>query len=418
MQEILQMSKNELNKYHILEQVLQKNIRQNKAAKLLNISDRQIRNLLSVYKKEGPKGLISKKRGKSSNRAFNQNFKQQVISIIRERYPDFGPTFAREKLLEVHNIKVSTETLRAWMIEERLWISRKSKPKIHPLRPRREYFGELIQIDGSHHHWFEDRADKCVLIVFIDDATSRLTSLFFCPTECLNGYFAALESHIREYGFPRALYSDRHAIFGGAENIHQAQLQRALKELNIESVLAMSPQAKGRVERVNQTLQDRLVKEMRLRNISSIKEGNAYLSEFMEEFNKKFSKEPRGQFDAHRPLDSGCDLERILARCEERTISNDLCISFHSKFYKIMEPQMINRLKNKRVEIRQRNDGRIRIFYGQQELKYMIAEEYEEHKILDYKDKSVWKPKKEWHPGRDHPWKNLDERAKLLNRVV
>ena len=217
--------------------------------------------------------------------------------------------------------------------------SSKKHQHIYPLRPRREFFGELIQIDASHHHWFENRADKCALIVFIDDATSKITSMFFCEIECLEGYFIAFKNHITKYGRPLGLYSDRHAIFGGSEKIHHAQFIRAIKELDIESILASSPQAKGRVERVNKTLQDRLIKEMRLRNICSIDDANRYLPEFIEEFNKKFSKEPRGQYDAHRPLDSGYDLERTLTRCETRTLSKDLSFSFNSKSIKLWKHQ-------------------------------------------------------------------------------
>ncbi|MBA3237517.1 MAG: transposase family protein [Parachlamydiaceae bacterium] len=160
------------------------------------------------------------------------------------------------------------------MIEGNLWVSKKFKKEMHPIRPRRELFGEIVQIDASIHLWFEDRGDKCALIVFIDDATSKLTSLKFCKSECLEGYFNALEDHLLRYGRPRALYSDRHAIFGGSDKIHNAQFIRALKELGIDSILAGSPQAKGRVERANQTLQDRLVKEMRLRNICNIEDAN------------------------------------------------------------------------------------------------------------------------------------------------
>jgi hypothetical protein len=295
----------------------------------------------------------------------------------------------------------------------------KKRQNLHPIRPRRDYFGELIQIDGSHHHWFEDRAEKCVLIVFIDDATSKITSLFFCAKECLQGYFIALREHILKYGRPLSLYSDRHAIFGGSDRIHHAQFIRATKELGIGSILASSPQAKGRVERVNQTLQDRLIKEMRLRNICTIEDANSYLPEFIEEFNRKFSKKPRGQFDAHRPLDSGYDLERILARHEVRTLSKDLCISFHSKFYKIMEPQMINRLRNQKIEIREGVDDRIRIFYRDKELKYVLLENYkDEHKVIDSKEKMVWGIGRggNSHPGVDHPWKKYAYPISLGNQ--
>jgi hypothetical protein len=418
MQETVEMSKKELDKYSILEQLLQKQLKQKKAAELLKLSDRQVRNLLCVYKKYGPKGLVSKQRGKKSNRSYSEKYKARILAIIAEKYPDFGPSFAREKLMQYHNITISIETLRKWMIEKHLWIPRKSKPRLHPMRPRREYFGELIQADASHHLWFEDRAEKCALIVFIDDATSRLTSLHFCPVECLQGYFTALNNHLIKYGKPRGLYTDRHAIFGGAECIQNAQFVRALKELDIQSVLARSPQAKGRVERVNQTLQDRLVKEMRLRNISSIEDANKYIEEFIEEFNKKFSKEPRGHFDAHRPLDSGIDLERILARCEVRTLSKDLSFSYHNKYYRILEPQMINRLRRKKVEVREKQDRTMVVLYEGKELRFIPAEEdVSDHQIIDHKDKLVWEPGRGGHPKKNHPWKKYSYQIALENKI-
>lgn len=418
MQETLEMSNQELDRFHIINRVLENQITQKKAAELLNLTDRQVRNLLMRYELEGARGLISQKRGKTSNRAFDLKFKNQIMALVREKYPDFGPTFAKEKLLEYHNLNLSVETLRKWMIQENLWIHRKSKHKVHPLRPRRDYFGELIQIDASHHHWFEDRGDKCALIVFIDDATSTITSLFFCAVECLEGYFQALKKHLLKYGKPRGLYSDRHVIFAGWDKIQHAQFIRALKELDIESVLASSPQAKGRVERVNQTLQDRLVKEMRLRNISNIDDANRYLPEFLEKFNKKFSKEPRGQFDAHRPLESGSDLERILTRCEVRTVTKDLSISYNNKFLKIVETSKAKNLRRRKVEVRQKTDGTIKIYFEGKELSYVPIEVYQdEHKVLNCKEKLLWKPGRGGHPGTQHPWKRYAYQLPLGNRL-
>lgn len=423
MKETLGMSNQELHRHHIINQVLENQITQKKAADLLNITDRQVRNLLMKYELQGARGLISQKRGKPSNRTFDPKFKNQIMTLVREKYPDFGPTFAKEKLLEYHNLNLSVETLRKWMIQEKLWIHRKSKHRVHPLRPRRDYFGELIQIDASHHHWFEDRGDKCALIVFIDDATSTLTSMFFCAVECLEGYFQALKKHVLKYGRPGGLYSDRHVIFAGWDKIQHAQFIRALKELDIESVLASSPQAKGRVERVNQTLQDRLVKEMRLRNISNIDDANRYLPEFIEKFNKKFSKEPRGQFDAHRPLESDSDLERTLTRCEVRTVTKDLSISYHNKFYKILESGKSRNLSRRKVEVRQKTDGTIKIYHENEELRYVPIEIYaDEHKVLNGKEKLVWMPGRGNHPQTmNHPWKKYGHQLcssckKLSNR--
>lgn len=416
MEEILNMSDKEIDRYHIIKQCLAKQVTQTKAAELIGIKERQFRNLIFSYKKHGKKGLISKKRGKPSNRKYTKKFKSQIMAIVRERYPDFGPTFATEKLAEYHSIKISDETLRLWMIEERLWIPKERKAFCHPLRLRREHFGELIQIDASFHFWFEDRGQKCALIVFIDDATSKITSLHFSPSESLNAYFNALEKHLVKYGKPRALYSDRHSIFAGSDKHHNSHFIRALKELNIESLLASSPQAKGRVERANRTLQDRLIKEMRLRNISNIEDANKYLDEFLKDFNRKFSKEPRGQFDAHRPLEVGIDLERVLTRLEIRTVSNDLRISINNKYYKILEPSIEHKLKKQKVEVRYNRDDGFRLFYKDKELKYILSEEYMEKKVLDCKDKLIWNPRG-GHPPKNHPWKQYGYQVGLSNRL-
>lgn len=417
MKEFLEMSKKEQDRLYIMQQLRDKKIKQKDAAKFLNISERQVRNLLVAFIQSGAKALVSKKRGQVSNRTCKTSLKKQVLALVSERYPDFGPTFTREKLIEYHNIEISEETVRKWMMEKHLWIPRQRKLSIHPSRPRRNYFGEMIQIDASHHRWFEDRAEKCALIVFIDDSTSKLTSLFFCPVECLEGYFVALRNHILKYGRPISLYSDRHAIFGGSSRIHHAQFIRALKELNIESILAGSPQAKGRVERVNRTLQDRLVKELRLRNISSIEEANHYLPEFIESHNKIFSKEPRGQFDTHRPLAPGYDLERALTRCETRTLSKDLSFSFNNTVYQILEISMINRLRNKKIEIRQKSDGTFRVFYNERELKYKPLKKCIDDRVMDCKDLLVWNEGRGGKPKPDHPWKKYAYRWELEKQL-
>jgi len=422
--EVLEMSQKEAYRHLIIHKTLEKEITQNKAAELLNLkSSRQVRNLISSYKQHGINGLISKHRGKQSNRAIDVKSKNRIMALTKEKYPDFGPTFAAEKLLEYHNITISHETLRIWMIKEKLWFPRKKHKKVYHLRPRRDYFGEMAQADASTHSWFEERGDKCALIVFIDDATSIITSAHFCESECLAGYFVGLEGYIKKFGRPKSIYTDRHAIFGGADCIHHAQFIRALKELDIESILAKSPQAKGRVERANGTLQDRLIKEMRLRNISNIEDANKYLPEFIDCYNKKFSKEPRGHFDAHRPLDSGYNLARILARREERTVFNDLSISYHSRYYQILEYEMSNRLKGKKVEVRQHCDGTIKIYFENKELKFIPMDEYiEEKRVLGTKEKIVWGPGKGNYPHkRNHPWRHdiiLQTKLKDLRGVV
>jgi hypothetical protein len=410
------MTQKEIYRINIIQQVNDRLITQVKASEILKVTDRQIRNLLKIYQNEGIKGFVSKKRGRKSNRAFSCKFEARIISIISEKYDDFGPTFAKEKLLENHNIKISIETLRKLLIKHHLHVPREKNSKVHKSRPRRENFGELIQIDASIHDWLEGRGEKCALIVFIDDATSLVTSMRFHQSECLEAYFKALHQHLVKYGIPLGIYSDRHAIFGGSDRIHKAQLVRAFKELGIESILARSAQAKGRVERVNRTLQDRLIKEMRLCGISSIEEANAFLKEYLEVHNLKFSKEPRGEIDTHRPL-ADHDLNYILARREERTVSNSLSISFHNKKIQILEQNMTNRLKKKKVSVIERLDGSIEVYYQNRLLKSGLAEQIiNERKSLDYKEKILWRPS-QLKSRNDHPWKKFGYQIALSNQI-
>lgn len=403
MEELVEMSNQELERYRILSEIKNKRLSQKKGAELLGLSTRQIRNLLCEIKKKGAKGLVSKKRGKPSNRRYCSTFKDRVLSLIQHYYEDFGPTFISEKLEEKHHIGVADETLRNWMSEAHLWIPKQRRANRHPLRKRRECFGELIQVDGSHHDWFEGRGSCCVLIVFIDDATSRITSLYFAESESLDAYFNALEMHLNTYGRPREIYSDRLAVFQTQKDKeHLTQFKYALKLLGISHTTAKSPQAKGRVERANQTLQDRLIKEMRLKNISTIEGANQFGKEYMQKHNNKFSKEPASTFDAHRPLET--DLSRILCRYEERTLTNDLSISFHNKIYQIYEEKGNRLPKKAKIEVRKQRDGKLRFFFQDQELRFSCYDEipYEMNvKMQEWKAQRIWQSCKP-----SHPWKN------------
>jgi hypothetical protein len=407
MEEVLAMSNKELERYRILNAVMDKQIKQKKGAELLKLSTRQVRNLIKGLKVHGPKALISKKRGKQSNRAYQSNFKQKILHIISHNYEDYGPTLAGEKLLEKHQIRISIETLRNWMTEVNIWIPKQRKRSKHRLRSRRECFGELIQIDGSHHDWFEGRRSKCVLIVFIDDATSKLTSLYFAEGESLDAYYNALEQHILKYGKPRGFYSDRLSVFQYREET-VTQFKYALKLLNISLITATTPQAKGRVERANQTLQDRLIKEMRERNISTIEEANEYAKEYVEIHNKKFSKEPASTFDAHRPLET--DLSRILSRYEERTLTNNSSIHFHNKTYQICE-ELPNKAK---IEVREQRDGKIRLFFNNQELTYEL---YEEQCTIE-KNVLKWVDSNKKAKKSSHPWKDGSHKRRMKEKEI
>ena len=290
----------------VIGQVAEKRLRQSEAAERLGLSVRQVKRLLARYRERGPSGLVSGRRGKPSNNAMAEAARREAMELVRERYRDFGPTFAREKLVEEHGHRLSVETLRQWMIADGLWRA-KARPamRVHQSRPRRECVGDLVQIDGSPHAWFEDRGPECVMIVYVDDATTRLLTTGFFAEETTEAYMKTTRAHLAAHGRPVAYYSDRHSVFRVNKKDREdelTQFSRALRTLDIAAIHARSPQAKGRVDRANQTLQDRLVKEMRLRGTSGMAAGNAYLPEFMADFNRRFAVAPRNPEDAHRAV--------------------------------------------------------------------------------------------------------------------
>ncbi len=353
----------------MLQRVVEQPLTQRKAAEILGLTSRHVRRLLTSFSSEGPPGLRSRRRGRPSNRRLSSELRQAVLDVVRDQYKDFGPTLANEKLRERHGIAISTETLRVWMVAEELWVPRAQRRRVHQPRNRRECFGELVQIDGSQHAWFEDRGPKCTLLVFIDDATGRLMSLRFVPTESTFDYFAAAREYFETYGKPVAFYSDKHTIFRVAdarnrEAKNPTQFGRALAELNIEIICANTPQAKGRVERANRTLQDRLVKELRLAGISTIDEGNAFLPTFMADFNKRFAVKPKSQHDAHRPLLRGEVLDEILVRKEVRKVTSDLVVHYSQRLYRIPPTQETLRAAKQHCIVLEREDGSVELRLG------------------------------------------------------
>jgi transposase len=291
MDKLLEMSTKELSRVEVMQRLSRKQMGQKEAATMLDLSVRQIKRLLKAYREEGAAGLISKHRGRRANNRLPDEVKKRTLNLLKTKYKGFGPTLAHEKLVEREKLKLSDESVRQLMIEEGLWKARKAKKVVvHQLRERRACFGELVQIDGSHHDWFEGRADPCVLLVFIDDATGKLLQLHFVKSESFFSYAQVAEEYFRRCGKPVAFYSDKHGIFrvnvpSTGSGAALTQFGRAMQELEIQIICANTPQAKGRVERVIQTLQDRLPKEMRLRNICSWQAGNAFLPEFIQDFN-------------------------------------------------------------------------------------------------------------------------------------
>src|ERR1700737_154287 len=326
------MSQRELNRLDVLARPDSDRLTARAAAELMAITPRQTYRLLRRYRDGGASALANQRRGCPSNNRLPDVVRDHAIALVRERYADFGPTFAAEKLAERHDLKVSRETLRSWMRQAGIWMSRTERKRVQQPRHRREHIGELIQIDGSEHRWFEDRAAACTLLVFVDDATSRLMELRFVASESTFAYFEALKAYLRRHGKPVAFYSDKHSIFrvsneSAASGNGMTQFGRALSELNIEILCANTSQAKGRVERAHHTLQDRLVKELRLASISTIEAANAFLPAFVQTYNGRFAKPPASERDLHRSMAGTNDLDDILCWREQRSVSRQLVVN-------------------------------------------------------------------------------------------
>jgi hypothetical protein len=369
------MSDAELSKFEVLRDVDAERLPVRAAAGVLGLSERQVWRLLKAYRLRGADGIISRKRGRPSNRKTPADVRQAAIDIIKARYADFGPTLAAEKLLELHDITVSRETLRAWMVAEGLWVARsKRRRKIYQPRYRRDCVGELVQIDGSEHRWFEDRGPKCTLLVFIDDATSRLMHLQFVESESTFAYFAATRSYLEAHGKPVAFYSDKHSVFrvskAGVTGDGMTQFGRALNKMNIEIICANSSQAKGRVERANKTLQDRLVKELRLAGIDTIADGNAFLPGFVADYNARFGKAPANQKDLHRPMSPRDQLDDEFTWQVERTLSQSLTLQYDKVLFLVEPSEIAQSAIGKRITVVDYPDGRIAIRYRGEELAY------------------------------------------------
>ena len=362
---------------------------------------------------------IHSHRGVPPNNRIADAIREQSLLIVKSTYPDFSPTFAHEKLTELHGFKFSVETLRKWMASEGLWQAQaRKKACIHPSRPRRSCLGELIQIDGSPHAWFEDRGPVCTLIVFIDDATSRLMALYFSPTETTYAYMHALRYHMNKHGRPVSVYSDKHSIFrvnypdrDGA----QTQLSRALKTLDIELICANTPQAKGRVERANQTLQDRLVKELRLAKIDSIEQANQWLPAFLESHNKRFAIEASSSINAHRPVSfTEEELNLILCQQDTRKLSKNLSMKYKNTEYQLQNYGKGYRYRGAEVTVCEAEDGQVSLLYQGQLLPYKAFQSGERPTPIADEKSVHWyveRAKKEQQsstpnrPAANHPWR-------------
>jgi len=419
------MTQPEISRGDCFSEISQNKMTQQKAAEMLGLSDRHVRRLYTKFKEFGIISLISQQRGKPSNHQLPTGLRARISELITiELYKDFGPTFMCEKLNELHGIKISVESTRKLMIKNGVWEAHKKKrPVIHQQRKRRARCGELVQIDGSPHAWFEDRGELCVLIVFIDDATGRAYGRFF-KSETTKAYMITAKIYFSKYGRPLAFYSDKHSIFrinkpGCLKKELITQFGRACKELDIDIICAHSPQAKGRVERNNQTQQDRLVKELRLAGISTIDKANEFLDKiYWNAYNEKFAISPESQEDAHRNLLQEHDLEKTLSRKKQGTLSKNLEVQCDNVIYQIVLENPSWHLRKAKVTIIKGINEKVYIEYNGKNLPFKILSEQEiSGKAVSFKAlDTFFRKKKTREVPYDHPWKKEGRAIVKMNQ--
>jgi len=373
---ILMMTRQEIQRYQIIRKVLDRQINQQEASEVLRLSDRQIRRIVKRVKTEGESGVVHRSRGRVGNRSIKVLFKEKILRLYRTSYEGFGPTLASEKLLERDGLKVNDETLRLWLIKEALWqLKPRRVRKSLSWRERKAHFGEMVQLDGSHHDWLEGRGPKLVLMGYVDDATGKFYGKFY-GYEGTMPAMDSLKGYIKQYGIPKSIYLDRHSTYKNNKKYaytdwpfrdkeELTQFGRACKQLGIELIYANSPQAKGRVERVFGTLQDRLVKELRLAKASGCKEANIVLERFQDSFNSKFQVAVRRRGDLHRSADKRIKLDDILSFQTQRALRNDRTILHNKRWY-----QVLDRTRAKDVTVYDYLNGRMGVKYGANRLDY------------------------------------------------
>lgn len=363
MSKIASMNMNEVGRLEVIQSLVRGEINGPIAALRLGLTPRQVRRLVERYRELGASGLISRQRGKPSNHQLRPEVAQEALKALRQTYHDFGPTLAWEKLAERHDIILSKEAVRTLMIKDGLWTTRgQRKLALHQPRLPRACFGDLVQIDGSPHKWFEERGPRCTLLVFVDDATGRILQLYFAPTESTASYFAATRRYIVQWGKPKVLYADRAAIFRSPVATEvETQFHRALGDLEIDLICAKSPEAKGRVEHMNKTLQDRLVKELRLDRISTIEQANAWCGPFIEAYNKKFAVVARSSVDLHRPAPPAAALDLILTWQDKRKVTSKLTIQHDSAVHVLHDTSAAHASVGRFAVVHKYPDDRIEI---------------------------------------------------------
>lgn len=395
MEGILTMSQKEADRLKIISQIESKAMSVEQGAELIGISPRQTYRVLKRIKQEGSKGIIHKLRGKKSNRGYPEELKKKVIEIYRADYSDYGPTLYSEELVKSHKISLDHETIRKWLRAKAITTSMRKKRPHRKKRERRSCFGELIQFDGSHHDWFEARGAECCLINCVDDSTGKVY-LKFAVSENTQDVLLTLWEYVNKHGIPRSIYTDKYSVYKAEGRL--TDFGRAMKELNIETIFANSPQAKGRVERVNRTLQDRLVKALRRQDISNIAEANKYVQKrFISEYNSKFAVNTEVP-DAHRRT-TGYDLKNIFCYKTSRQVRNDYTINLAGGYIQLLKGTAVLPRPRQCVTICKWLNGEMHIYFNDKELSFAYL-----------KDKPAKKGYKVRAVPKDHPWRRWNQK--------
>jgi len=416
MAELIVMTPKELSRYEIIKRLIRKEINGTEASKQMDLSVRQVKNIKARVIKEGIKGVIHKSRGRIGNRRLNPEVLEKAKYWLKNKYSDFMPTFAMEKLKELHQIKLSKEKVRQIMIELGLWKvrSRKKNKEYRSWRQRKDYYGELQQFDGCYYDWFERGKLDC-LLGSRDDATNRITKLKFVSDEGVKPVSDFWKGYFLTHGKPLKIYLDRLSTY---KNTHKSviddpqvltQFQRMMRQLDVELIFAYSPQAKGRVETLFQTLQHRLVREMRLAGIKTLEEGNKFLEKvFIPQFNAKFSVIPAKRGNVHRPLTEieKEQLDQIFSKQELRYVNNDFTIRYQGKWLQLLEKQPVLVRKKEKVLIEERISGEIFISLRGKYLNYIFLPERPK-KVIETKVPALTTSKSSWKPPIHHPWRQF-----------
>jgi len=405
--DIFRMSMKELKRLPVIHSVINGQTKQQEAANILGLCRQQIGRITARVKQEGEIALIHKSRGRPSRRARLPEVKNKILELCKTRYQGFNPTFAAEKLFEINKIYIHPDTMRKWFIEAGIEYKKRKAPKHRCWRPRRDSYGHMVQLDGSHHDWFEGRGSWCVLMGYVDDATGRIYANFY-EYEGTKPAMDSFKRYIKRYGLPQSIYLDKHTTYKSTkkptleDELNNArslsQFERVLKELCVDVIHAESPQAKGRVERSFRTHQDRLIKEMRLKDINNIKDANKFLhSYYIPKHNRKFTVPAKNSTDMHRPIPKGVDLNRIFCIKNNAALRKDFTVQYNNRFY-----QVLDAIRAKGVTIEERLDGRLYIYHKDRQLQYKVIDK------RPSKPKRLYKLRKHRYvPPQDHPYRRF-----------